>query len=128
MNNVSLIDGHIDEPAKLTDEQIVKALEREAEIAKDIGDVHSMMINIGIIISALDLINRKNAEIERLQKDGLQLNKTFMDFVNKAKSEARKEFAERLVEISYILNMSLTGEYVVDVSDIHNLLKEMEGE
>ena len=36
-----------------------------------------------------------------------------------------KEFAERLKEQSYIPNLSCTGEYIVDVSDIDNLVKEL---
>ena len=50
----------------LTDEEIIDALEKEIQIANDIGDVHSMMINIGLIEDALDLINRQKAEIEKL--------------------------------------------------------------
>jgi hypothetical protein len=39
--------------------------------------------------------NSYKAEAERLQDEGLVVNKTFMDFVNKHKCEAIKEFAER---------------------------------
>ena len=50
----------------MTENEIIKALEHEIHIANDIGDVHSMMIRIGLIKDALDLINRQQAEIERL--------------------------------------------------------------
>ena len=41
---------------------------------------------------------RLGHEIERLEAEGLQLNRIFMDFVNKQKFEAIKEFAERLCD------------------------------
>ena len=51
----------------MTDTEIMKALEHEIHLANDIGDVHSMMIRIGLIKDALDLLKRKDAEIERLK-------------------------------------------------------------
>ena len=69
------------------------------------------------------------AEIKRLKKETKDLHKVCDKAIKtykETKSEARKEFAMSLVEISYIPNMSLTGEYIVSVSDIKNLLKEME--
>ena len=88
----------------MTDEQIIRGLEHIVEIAKDIGDVHSMMINIGSIISALDLINRQKEEIERLKKSRDNLYEEMVEKqkeeVNIArrmgKAEAYREFAERL--------------------------------
>ena len=51
----------------MTDNEIIKALENEIHLANDISGVHSMMIQIVLIKDALDLINRKNAEIKRLK-------------------------------------------------------------
>lgn len=66
----------------------------------------------------------KDVEIEKLERANIQL----MAILQTAQSEAIKEFVGKLKEASYIPNMSLTGEYVVDVSDIDNLLKEKDGE
>ena len=41
------------------------------------------------------------------------------------RTEAIKEFAERLKELSYLPNLSLTNMEVVDISKIDNLVKEM---
>ena len=67
-------------------------------------------------------INRQQAEIERLVERIAEVNKTI-------KSEAIKEFAERLKEKSFktIRNYGLTKD-VVEVCDIDNLVKEIIGE
>ena len=73
-------------------------------------------------------ISGLEAEIERLQKqlkEGIDLSDSVVKIF---KSEARKEFAERLKEYGYVPQLSLTGEAVVDVEDIDNLLEEMESE
>ena len=126
----------------MTDAEIIKALEicnslhlrcgngcpyYEAPY-KDGKRCSEMMID-----DTLALINRQKAEIERLQKDGLVLNKTFMDFVNQQKAEAIKEFAERLkIELfkraleSANPNTCPNDLDSVEVGDtIDNLVKEM---
>ena len=81
---------------------------------------------------ALDLINRQQTEIEKL-KEEIQITKdayTMLQTNNEIiKSEAIKEFAERLKEKSFktIRNYGLTKD-VVEVCDIDNLVKEMVGE
>ena len=67
-------------------------------------------------------IDRQQAEIERLVERIAEVSKTI-------KSEAVKEFAERLKEKSYktIRNYGLTKD-VVEVCDIDNLVIEMVGE
>lgn len=45
--------------------------------------------------------------------------------MNKIKSKAIKEFAERLKEHSFVDNLSLDGKETVYVDDIDNLVKEM---
>ena len=81
---------------------------------------------------ALDLINRQQTEIEKL-KEEIQITKdayTMLQTKNEIiKSEAIKEFAERLKEKSFktIRNYGLTKD-VVEVCDIDNLVKEMVGE
>ena len=80
----------------MTDEQIIRGLEHIVEIAKDIGDVHSMMINIGSIISALDLINRQKAEIEK--KD------TEIEILIRKKEALRDEISELTAEVERLSN------------------------
>ena len=63
--------------------------------------------------NALDLINRQNAEIERL-----------LQKLQQAQSKAIKEFAERLKKRFYLS----AGRCVVDVYHIDNLVKEMAGD
>ena len=127
----------------MTDNEIIKALEKEIHIANDIGGVYSMMIQIEPIKDALDLINRQKAEIERLTNAYKQCaweRDTFLDErnsqierireltrvvydkeISEAKAEAIKEFAERLKEQfsenKYILPS-------VNIS-VDNLVKEM---
>ena len=50
---------------------------------------------------ALDLINRKNAEMERLKEHIKHTNNVVKQVVKDTKSEAIKEFAEKLKEIMF---------------------------
>ena len=82
---------------------------------------------------ALDLINRQQAEIERLEKIR-KADNNLITSLNKcyetAKAEAIKEFAEKLKEKCYEdfqETYEMLSPYVTD-DDIDNLLKEMEGE
>ena len=92
------------------------------------------------IYAVFDLVDSQKAEIERLNK----ANTSVVEHLKKsrrqlktAKSEAIKEFAERLKEkaetetyIDYLPNgNSYEYEYkTVDVDDINNLVKEMVGD
>ena len=99
--------------------------------------------------NALDLINRQKAEKERLEDENYTLkNKieirdnlieqlgsdidikyntiyTMREKLKNLKSEAIKEFAERLKEHSFVDKLSLDGKETVYVDDIDNLVKEM---
>ena len=102
----------------MTDEQIIKALEccgmRDCGKCPYVGFKEECG-NLSIL--ALDLINRQRAEIEQE--------------INQIKSEAIKEFAERLKE--KLLGMGTNTTYgkfkygTVKSYEIDNLLKEMEG-
>lgn len=70
--------------------------------------------DINIHLEALDLINRKQAEIERLNKQ-----------LKTAKSEAIKEFSEKLKQVSQYLPLAVISDSFVSVSQIDNLVKEM---
>lgn len=76
-----------------------------------------------IVRKAEEEINRQQAEIEKLKKQIAEVNKTI-------KSEAIKEFAKRLKEMKYESIEWAHGEhpYVVEESDIDNLVEEMVGE
>lgn len=82
---------------------------------------------------ALDLINRQQAKIERLKQERDKEHNHCNHYARmcaKAKSEARKEFAERLKESSHAIPCFDDDGYYsetdfVKVVDIDNLLKEM---
>ena len=135
----------------MTDNEIIKALEcckkpvgsgacnycpfdyqREKRLTPSDKSCTTLMFD-----SALDLINRLQAENERLQ-GGL---KTALDMVQEAKvllasdiktakSEARKEFAARLkVRLDMSVYSYSTEEVLSDIENIiDNLLEEMESE
>ena len=85
-----------------------------------------------VVRKAEEEITRQQTEIERLKneiqitKDAYIMLQTKNEII---KSEAIKEFAERLKEKSFktIRNYGLTKD-VVEVCDIDNLVKEMVGE
>ena len=72
----------------------------------------------------IELINRQKAEIERLCEQNVRLNKECDYYIRvaTAKSEAIKEFAERLKEHTH--NIEFYGE-IVTTSRIDKLVKEM---
>ena len=65
-------------------------------------------------------IKKLEAEIERLHIEGLQINKTFMDFVNKQIAETIKEFAKKLKNC-----FAISGDYLDIINIIDSLVKEM---
>lgn len=122
---------------KITDEEIIQTLEcckncccKQCDEEPDFQ-------------KAINLINRQKVEIERLKEcpkcvyeyDGniteycVQGPCSNFKTVKQIKSEAYKEFTERLKKKSFktIRNYGLTKD-VVEVCDIDNLLKEMVGE
>ena len=109
---------------KLTDEEIIKRLERCVKRGNRNYDTDIV----------LDLINRQKAEIERLKGSTIVNNIMEVQRIKRGiKAGAYKEFAERLKLHSYIMSdESQTGiinRYsVVTVNQIDNLLKEMLGE
>ena len=151
-------------PDKLTDKEIIKALEcckYEYDTKCELC-CYNFYSRTGcrseLRRNALDLINRlqakvekcekvehfadktietANAEIERLNKEvEIELDKLnaekndVMHYKDQIKSEAVKEFAERLKE-QYAQGINWFGKkehYFVNVEDIDNLLKELVGE
>ena len=116
---------------KFTDEQIIKALEycstdvRENTCPKCAfykkHRCSTLMLN-----AVSDIINRQKAEIERLGNQNTLLLKKKCKDINTArkiiKSEAIKEFAERLKERRGLNQMCIA---IVSKNEIDNLVKEM---
>ena len=122
----------------MTEREIIKALKRIVQYSGFTDDVSNTLL------SALDLINRQQAEIERLQKkanipfakitfemDKLQeiVNEYVKNIeidINLAKSEAIKEFAERLKAYAKELHVGDNISWLVlGVGRIDQLVKEM---
>lgn len=118
---------------KLSDDEIIKALEQCPEKLSVMDCKKCPLNDLGCARYALDLINRLKAEIESL-KDTLNATiagqETLQQYITTAKSEARKEFAEFLKARKIIAD---TSNYygkeciteVITVEDIDTLLKEM---
>jgi peptide deformylase len=112
----------------MTEAEIMKALEcyRNSKIIP----TEEGCISIGDII---DLINRKNAEIEDLQHEKTELqhkieklnleNLQMVASIKGLEARAIKEFAERLLKDYAIIIYD--GDCVVYDGDIYNLAKEM---
>lgn len=110
----------------MTDNEIIEALEKILELMCREGDLQ----RASTIGNALDLINRKDAEIERLKNECFCLaneRDAYKDVLDTAVSEARKEFAERLKEKSKKRVSDIYGKRIF-IEDIDNLLEEMESE
>ena len=108
----------------MTDNEIIKALECCSD-----SNCHECPIEgctDDIFRNALDLINRQKAEIERLTVDLLKCSIRLDNLYKTAdeiKSEAIKEFAERLKE-KLQWDVEFDNKLVFE-SDIDNLIKEM---
>ena len=106
-------------PDKLTDEEIVKALERLIELtSKDM-----LISNKGVTYgNVLDLINRLQNDLAISQKE----TKRYATGYKTAKTEAYKEFAERLKR-TFPKDDFLRSTKQIS-KQIDNLLKEMVGD
>lgn len=119
----------------MTDNDIIKALEKEIRLAEYVDSDYCSSVDVSLLRVTIDLINRQQAEIERLKASFENLQKTTLYWYEKcnelldeceiAKSEARKEFAERLKE-KYRMDFNSTWSSIYNPID--NLLGEMEKE
>lgn len=103
----------------MTDDEIIKVLEWhvKADCCEDCEAFENGCNEIILTEKVLDLINRQKAEIEQL---------------NKLKSEAIKEFAEKLKKeaFDYDVTFGFGREHcteAVSVNDINRLVEEMTG-
>ena len=123
---------------KLTDEEIIKRLERCVKRGNRNYDTDIV----------LDLINRQKEEIDDLNKQMewltgyngnlINANTALSEEILLAKAEAYKEFAERIkiaIKVNVVKNLcndikGIKGVYNTEcvLDDIDNLLKEMVGE
>ena len=152
MSEVSLIDGHIDNG--MTDEDIIKALECCIKNDCDNCPFDSLRNFRDCLKGFLDLINRQKAEneklnielkamrgaansykaeVERLREENIiasQKRANIFEILNayeRGRTEAIKEFAERLKSKMIITHKSKEGYCVYEFDDelIDNLVKEM---
>lgn len=120
MGNVSFIDGHIDEPKRMTDNEIIKALEDEIKNEKFgyegyLGRGHypseKYEKTIAYREAILNLINRLESENNLLQKTNKQL-KNSVDFVKINDITELKAKIERLqTEIKLLTENGVTAKY-----------------
>ena len=118
---------------KLTDNEIVKALEccnkndcRTCPYGK--YNVTGWCCMPKARKDALDLINRLQAENERLKshiQEGIDLAKQIPEMLTLTKAEAYKEFAERLKEKGIKVIGCNAFDKVIPSNEIDNLLKEL---
>ena len=79
----------------LTDNEIKKALEECIELRFD--DTEYATVRLDTLTNALDLINRLQAENERLKANlNIELENFATEYDSKIKAEAYKEFCEKL--------------------------------
>ena len=139
--------------AKYTDEQIKKALEccvKSTHFGECFENKCPMVSEDGCAVGketlypyVFDLINRQEAEIERLQDEiaeypnrvlcskGLILTKSLTEYdelINDIASEAIKKFAERLKKKTYPFPCAIGVENAVTIRAINDIVKEMVGE
>ena len=119
-------------PYNLTDNDIIKALKEILELMLCEGDLQRS----ATISKALDLINRLQAENERLKKGW----KADIQLTAEVKAEAYKEFAERLHKEAEEVGIDPEGDFIYSNDKIYdtvadwckdasdNLLKELVGE
>lgn len=118
----------------MTDNEIIKALEKCASIGESCEGCpfyEYTDCDTRLKEEFHNLINRQNAEIERLGKDRYIFKDGVLELIPRTdieeiKSEAIKEFAERLKEKA--TSTFYEEHKYVDTEDIDNLVKEMAGD
>lgn len=120
---------------KLTDEEIIKALEEEIHLAEYVDSDYCCNTEVSLLKSTLDLINRQKAEIEQWQEEANRWQTLYcqeIDDREEIEAEAYKEFANQIkMHKRRMRGFDLCYEfwdYAVSVEDIDNILKTMVGE
>ena len=104
----------------MVDSEIIKALEERMYCGKWIGKGFLDKKDFLLFKDAISLITRQKAEIEKVKS----IYNSFEAELKAAKSETRREFAERLKEIAS--QGFWESDSYVGMEQIDNLLKEME--
>ena len=105
---------------KLTDNEIIKALESEIHLAEYVDSDYCSNVNLEIIKSALDLIVRQQEEIERLKEFIVETRRCDKEIKAEAVKEFADEFKSRCIK---------GGIYPAFVNrQLENVKKEMAGE
>lgn len=115
---------------EFTDKEITKNLECHINAEDCIScEMFGCCEEIILTERVLDLINRQKAEIERLNKKVEELSDVLSDTIRirytEAKTEAYKEFAEKLKENA--MTKFDWNDYI-DIEEVDNILKEMIGD
>lgn len=130
----------------MTDNEIIKALEGAILNSKRY-DSKVWPIEVYKLENVIDLITRQQAEIERLKKTEIEIDdfcrrlcrmrmlngnaiasyEDLQNYIQEEKSEAVKEFAERLKKKSFPFDIESDIEVVL-IKDVYNIVKEMDGE
>ena len=116
---------------ELKDEEIIKALEcfKSEDCLGEQCPYYEIVGGCGkkMCSDVYDFVNRQKAEIERLRKETSQtiesIRKLARDTIRDTKSEAIKEFAERLKNLTVSYWLDNINKWHID-----NLVKEMESE
>ena len=113
----------------MNDNEIIKALECCAGEHACNNECPGNKVDCALEKYALDLINRQKAEIERLNKANERFAKEFDSYYAIVKSNAIKEFAERLKASQTITCHSTEGQcvYVYDDELIDTIAEELIG-
>ena len=104
----------------------------DIEIKKNLEDLLKLMLHEGdlqrtsIVSKALDLIKRKDVEIERLNIE-LQSMRSAANSYKTAKSEVVKDFVEKFKRKATVVHKTHSGKhwYEIDDNEIDNIVKEM---
>ena len=116
----------------MTDNEIIKALECHAEESLDTCSLCPLLNIEGCAYEAaeyaLNLINRQQAEIERLKKILAEEEEKYKLCAKRFYKVGVKDFAERLKEKSYPFPCAIGVENAVTIRIIDDLAKEMAGD
>ena len=131
----------------MTDEQIINLWKHERELSECVCSCFVDQIELSLVNETIDLITRQKAEIERLQKIEIETDdfcrrlcrmrmldgsliasfEDLQNYIKKEKSEAVKEFAERLKESKKQYEGTIAG-CTFTMTELDNLVKEMVGD
>lgn len=78
----------------------------------------------GRLFAVIDLINRKNAEIERLNFENLQMIASIKGLEERARAEAIKEVLQKVEKLKYPNPMTMIGTLIYG-EDFDKIAKEM---